>query len=142
MPLEIAHKPPLFCVNFTTSPSLASCHRLYISNTAEIQRAKSCMQNIHLSMHFYTTPSISFHKHKQASEYLALLLFSSPKNLPSPCRNAILHISAAPHPSVIQSTNWSHTPTRRHEKHANSFSKTRETECLHSPSSMNAHLQT
>jgi hypothetical protein len=79
MLLEIAHEPSLFCINFTTSPSPASCHRLYISNTAEIQRAKSCMQSIHLSMHFYITPSISFHKHKRDSEYLALLLASSPK---------------------------------------------------------------
>ncbi len=141
MPLEIAHKPSLFCINFTTSPSLASCHRLYISNTAEIQRAKSCMQSIHLSMHFYITPSISSHKHKQASEYLALLLSSSPKNLPFSLQKCH-HISAAPHPSVIQSTNRSHTPTRRHEEHANSFSKTRETERQHSPSSMNVHLQT
>jgi hypothetical protein len=81
-----------------------------------------------------------------ALEYLAFYLFAPKTNKKPPCcKTAILQIAAIPHPFIIQCTNWSHIPTRCHEeqkknkdKLANSSSKTREIECLHSPISMNA----
>jgi len=119
MPLQIAREPLLFYIAFTTNPSLTTCHKFCISNA--IQKTKSCMQSIHLSMHFYLTPSIITLQHKTNFKIFSCFLYPF-KNQPidPPIVELPSFKYSQSHFSVIQSTNRNHTPTSLHEE----FSKT------------------
>jgi hypothetical protein len=79
--LRIIHEPLLFCITFTTNPSLIACQILHLQRNKNLEN-KVMHAKHSSSMHFYITHFISFTKCQTNFKILSYFLCLS-KNQPT-----------------------------------------------------------
>ncbi len=118
MPLIIAHETPSILHHFHHQPISNK-----LTQTLHLQRNEKSKSKImheeHSSLYaFKTKTNLSSYTNITNIGILSSFFIFSKKTTKRPCHciTAILQISKVLHPPVIQCTNWSHKPMRRHEE--------------------------